>query len=150
MQDFSRKVEEACRHVEEKFHEAAPHLNQKVNEAIPQFEKDAQELIAYLNDEVVPAIRTNSAKALRIASQKLTDLAEFIGGAIGAAAGSTSSQYRGVSTAGGGVVGALAGALGGALFPPGERWQEVPVAGHRVTIAPRVDRPDQLAFVVSF
>ena len=78
MQDFSRKVEEACRHVEEKFHEAAPHLNQKVNEAIPQFEKDAQELIAYLNDEVVPAIRTNSAKALRIASQKLTDLAEFI------------------------------------------------------------------------
>ena len=57
MQDFSRKVEEAVRNVEERIHEAAPHLNQKVAEASTRIEKEAQELIAYLNDEVVPALR---------------------------------------------------------------------------------------------
>ena len=78
MQDFSRKVEDAFRHVEEKFQEKAPHFNAKVAEASAQFEKDAQELITYLNNEVVPAIRTQSTKALRVASQKLTDLATYI------------------------------------------------------------------------
>ncbi len=78
MQDFSRKVEEAVRNVEERIHEAAPLLNQKVAEASTRIEKEAQELIAYLNDEVVPALRTNSTKALRVASEKLTQLAEYI------------------------------------------------------------------------
>jgi len=67
MHDFSRKVEETVRSVENKIHEAAP-----------QLEKEAQEMIAYLNNEVVPAIRTNSTKALRVASEKLTQLAEYI------------------------------------------------------------------------
>ena len=67
MHDFSRKVEEAVRNVESKIHEAAPHL-----------EKEAQEMIAYLNNEVVPAIRTNSTKALRVASEKLTKFADYI------------------------------------------------------------------------
>jgi hypothetical protein len=78
MQEFSRKVEEVFRHVEEQFHEAAPHLNEKIGEATEKIEKDAQELIAYLNNEVVPAIRTHSTKALRIASEKLNDLATYI------------------------------------------------------------------------
>lgn len=78
MQDFSRKVEEAFRNVEERIHEAAPHLNERVAEATEKIEKDTQELIAYLNDEVVPAIRTHSTKALRIASEKLNDLAAYI------------------------------------------------------------------------
>ena len=78
MQDFSRKVEETFRHVEEKFHEAAPHLNEKVAAASAQIEQDAQELIAYLNIEVVPAIRSHSTTALRVASQKLSDLAAYI------------------------------------------------------------------------
>ena len=78
MQDFSRKVEDAFRNVETKIHEAAPHLNEKVAEATGKIEKDAQELIAYLNSEVVPAIRTHSTKALRIASEKLNDIATYI------------------------------------------------------------------------
>ncbi len=78
MPDFSRKVEDAFRNVEAKFHEAAPHLNEKVAEATEKIERDAQELIAYLNSEVVPAIRTHSTKALRIASEKLNDLAAYI------------------------------------------------------------------------
>jgi hypothetical protein len=78
MQEFSRKVEEAFRNVEDRIHEAAPHLNEKIGEATEKIEKDAQELIAYLNTEVVPAIRTHSTKALRIASEKLNDLATYI------------------------------------------------------------------------
>jgi len=78
MVEFTRKVEEAFRNVEERFHEAAPHFNQKVVDATVQIEKDAQEIIAYFNDEVVPAIRTKSTQALRIASEKLTTLAEYI------------------------------------------------------------------------
>ena len=78
MDQFNRKVEEAFRNVETKFQEAAPHLNEKVAEATEKIEKDAQELIAYLNDEVVPAIRTHSTKALRVASEKLNDLASYI------------------------------------------------------------------------
>jgi F0F1-type ATP synthase membrane subunit b/b' len=78
MQDFNRKVEDAFRNVETKIHEAAPHLNQQVAAATEKIEKDAQELIAYLNSEVVPAIRTQSTKALRVASEKLNDLAAYI------------------------------------------------------------------------
>ncbi len=78
MEEFSRKVEEAFRNVETKIHEVAPHLNEKVAEASEKIERDAQELIAYLNSEVVPAIRTQSTKALRIASEKLSDLAAYI------------------------------------------------------------------------
>ena len=78
MQDFSRKVEDAVRQAEERIHEAVPHLNEKVAEASIRIEKEAQELIAYLNDEVIPAIRANSTKALRAASDKLTQLAAYI------------------------------------------------------------------------
>jgi hypothetical protein len=78
MQDFNRTVEEAFRNVETKIHEAAPHLNEKVAEVTAKIEKDAQELIAYLNSEVVPAIRTQSTKALRVASERLNDLAAYI------------------------------------------------------------------------
>lgn len=78
MDEFTSKVEEAFRNVEEKIHQAAPHLNEKVAEASARIDKEAQELIQYLNNEVVPAIRTNSTKALRVASEKLTALAAYI------------------------------------------------------------------------
>jgi hypothetical protein len=78
MEEFSRKVEEAFRNVETKIHEAAPRLNEKVAGAGAHIEKDAKELIAYLNNEVVPAIRTQSTKVLRVASEKLNELAAYI------------------------------------------------------------------------
>ncbi len=80
MQDFSRKIEDAVRQVEDRIHEAAPHWNEKVTEASVRLEKEAQELITYLNDEVIPAIHTNSTKVLRVASDKLTRLASYIEG----------------------------------------------------------------------
>ena len=78
MQDFSQKVEDTFRKVEDRIHEAVPHVNQKVTAAAERIEKDAQELIAYLNAEVVPAIRTNSTKVMRVASEKLTKLADHL------------------------------------------------------------------------
>jgi hypothetical protein len=35
-------------------------------------------LITYLNEEVVPAVRQHSTKALRIAAEKLTHLADYM------------------------------------------------------------------------
>jgi hypothetical protein len=80
MQDFSQKVEDTFRRVEERIHEAAPHAQQKVNEAAGRIEKEAQELIAYIDAEVVPAIRSHSTNAMRIAAEKLTQLADYVEG----------------------------------------------------------------------
>ena len=67
MNDFNRKVEEA-----------SARINKSVAEAATTVEKEAAELITYLNDEVVPAVRQHSTKALRIASERLAHLADYI------------------------------------------------------------------------
>ena len=41
-------------------------------------EQETQKLIAYINDEVVPAIREHSTTALRIASEKLNQAADMM------------------------------------------------------------------------
>ena len=67
MNDFNRKVEDASARV-----------GQTINEAAERLEKEIPEFIKYLNDEVVPAVRTHSTKALRVASQKLTEFADYM------------------------------------------------------------------------
>jgi hypothetical protein len=67
MNDFNRKVEVASARV-----------SQTINEAAERLEKEIPEFIKYLNDEVVPAVRTHSTKALRTAAQKLTEFAEYM------------------------------------------------------------------------
>ena len=67
MTDFNRKVEEASARV-----------SKSVGEAAETLEKEAAELITYLNNEVVPAVREHSTKALRIASEKLAQMAEYM------------------------------------------------------------------------
>jgi hypothetical protein len=67
MSDFNRKVDETTARV-----------NKTVSEAAVRLEKDGAELIAYLNKEVVPAVRDQSSKALRIAAEKLHQLADFM------------------------------------------------------------------------
>ena len=58
--------------------EAATRMNKTVGETTERMEKEAQEFIRYLNDEVVPAVRQHSTKALRVASQKLQELADYM------------------------------------------------------------------------
>jgi glutamyl-tRNA reductase len=67
MNDFNRKVEETSARV-----------NKSVSEAASKMEKEAAELIAYLNNEVVPAVRQQSTKALRIAAEKLARFADYM------------------------------------------------------------------------
>jgi hypothetical protein len=67
MNDFNRKVEDASARVSKSIHEAADRLDKE----IPEF-------INYLNDEVVPAVRSHSTKALRVASQKLAEFADYM------------------------------------------------------------------------
>ncbi len=67
MNDFNRKVEDASARV-----------GQTINEAAERLEKEIPEFIKYLNDEVVPAVRTHSTKALRVASAKLAEFANYM------------------------------------------------------------------------
>jgi len=54
MTEFDRKVEEA-----------SARINRSVANIAGTLEKETAELVTYLNDEVVPAVRTHSSKALR-------------------------------------------------------------------------------------
>jgi sulfur carrier protein ThiS len=67
MNDFNRKVEEA-----------SARLNQSVAEVTERLEKETKELIAHLNDQVVPKVREHSTKALRTAAEKMTQLADYM------------------------------------------------------------------------
>jgi len=67
MTEFNRKAEEA-----------SARFNRSVSNIAETLEKETAELVNYLNDEVVPAVRTHSSKALRTASEKLSAFAEFL------------------------------------------------------------------------
>lgn len=67
MTDFDRKVEEA-----------SARINRSVANIAGTLEKETAELVTYLNDEVVPAVRTHSSKALRNAAGKLAKFADFL------------------------------------------------------------------------
>ena len=67
MRDFKSKVQDAS----ERF-------NQSVADIADQLEKESAELITYMNDEVVPAIRAHSTQGLRTASKKLAQFADYL------------------------------------------------------------------------
>jgi hypothetical protein len=67
MGDFKGKVEETTARV-----------NKTVCEATERLEKDSAEFIEYFNREVVPAVRQQSTKALRIAAEKLHQMADYM------------------------------------------------------------------------
>jgi hypothetical protein len=67
MTEFDRKVEEA-----------SVRFNRSVANIAETLEKETAELVAYLNDEVVPAVRAHSSKALRTAAGKLSAFADFL------------------------------------------------------------------------
>jgi hypothetical protein len=53
-------------------------LDEEFGDAARKVEQESERVISYLNDEVVPAIRNHSSKALRIAAEKLQQLAEYM------------------------------------------------------------------------
>lgn len=60
------------------FNQAGARVNKAVGDTAERVEKEAAEFIKYLNDEVVPAVRQHSTKALRIAAEKMTELANYM------------------------------------------------------------------------
>ena len=60
------------------FSTAGERLDDMLGDTTKRIEEETQTLIAYINDELVPAIREHSSKALRIASEKLTQAAEMM------------------------------------------------------------------------
>ena len=67
MNDCNRKMEGASARV-----------SQTISEAAERLEKEIPEFIKYLNEEAVPAVRTHSTRALRVASQKLSEFADYM------------------------------------------------------------------------
>ena len=67
MNDFNRKMEDA-----------GARVSKKVSEAAERLEKESADLINYLNKEVVPAVREQSSKALRVAAQRLHQFADYM------------------------------------------------------------------------
>ncbi|HKD80180.1 MAG TPA: hypothetical protein VKH81_10840 [Candidatus Angelobacter sp.] len=53
-------------------------LDTEFGEAAQKIDREAERVITYLNNEVVPAIRNHSSKAIRIAADQLNKLAEYM------------------------------------------------------------------------
>lgn len=53
-------------------------LDEEFGDAARKLEQESERVIGYLNNEVVPAIRNHSSKALRVAAEQLQRLAEFM------------------------------------------------------------------------
>lgn len=60
------------------FTTAGQRLDDVLGDTTQRIEEETQMLIAYVNDELVPAIREHSSKALRIASEKLNQAADLM------------------------------------------------------------------------
>ena len=60
------------------FEDLGRKLNNEIGEAAKKLEQEGEKLIAYLNNEVVPAVRGNSSKALRVAAEKLSQFADYM------------------------------------------------------------------------
>jgi hypothetical protein len=67
MTEFDRKV-----------HDASVRINRSVANIAETLEKETADLVVYLNDEVVPAVRGHSSKALRKAAGKLAEFADYL------------------------------------------------------------------------
>ena len=67
MSDFDRKVEEASARV-----------NKHLANMAERLEKETAEVVNYINNEVVPAVRSHSTRALRTAAEKLSRFADYM------------------------------------------------------------------------
>jgi hypothetical protein len=60
------------------FQTAGERLDDFLGDASKRIEDETKQMIEYINDEVVPLIREHSSNGLRIASQKLGELADYM------------------------------------------------------------------------
>jgi hypothetical protein len=67
MTDFDRKVGDASARV-----------NRSVANVVESIERETAEMVNYLNEEVIPAVRSHSTKGLRMAAEKLARMADYL------------------------------------------------------------------------
>jgi hypothetical protein len=60
------------------FTTAGQKLDDVFGDTVRRIEDETKQLIDYINDEVVPMVRDHSTKGLRIASDKLKELADYM------------------------------------------------------------------------
>jgi len=60
------------------FSAAGQKLDDVLGDTVKRIEDETKQMIDYINDEVVPLVRQHSTKGLRIASDKLKDLADYM------------------------------------------------------------------------
>ena len=58
--------------------ETGRRIGRQLGEAERRFQKELQTVIDYLDKEVVPTVRNESSRSLRVAAEKLTKLADFM------------------------------------------------------------------------
>jgi hypothetical protein len=61
-----------------RFEQAGRTVDEHLGEFSDRFEQEVRRVISYLNDQVVPDVRQNSSKALRVAAGQLTRLADHL------------------------------------------------------------------------
>jgi len=71
-------VNEQNKNARRTFQTAGERLDDMLGDASTRIEEETQLLINYINDELVPAIRQHSTKALRVASEKLSQAADHM------------------------------------------------------------------------
>ena len=59
-----------------RFEDFGKKVDERFNQAKPRVEEELKKVIAYLNDQVVPQLRQDSAQALHSAADRLRKLAE--------------------------------------------------------------------------
>ena len=74
--DLKTRLDEAFTRAGKKVEAAGRKLGRSLQQT--GLEKDAEEIISYLNDEVVPAVRSHSTQALRTAANKLAKFADYM------------------------------------------------------------------------
>jgi hypothetical protein len=74
--DLKTRFDEAFNRAGKKVEAAGKKLGRSLQET--GLDKDAENMISYLNDEVVPAVRSHSTQALRTAAKKLAQFADYM------------------------------------------------------------------------
>ncbi len=59
-----------------RFEDFGKKVDERLNQAMPRVEEELKKVIAYLNDQVVPQLRQDSAQALHSAADQLRKLAQ--------------------------------------------------------------------------
>jgi hypothetical protein len=66
-----------------RFEEFGKKVDEHFGQAMPRVEEELKKVIAFLNDQVVPQLRQDSAQALHAAADRLRKLAEQLDGGTG-------------------------------------------------------------------